>query len=144
MKKLSNSEADTIQIAIELAQKLKSKPKCFIQLEGTLGAGKTTFAKAFIREYLGKNIEVTSPTFNIVKLYDQKIAHLDLYRLKSFNELQELDYETYFYDFPCCIVEWLENIENHDSLRPLESILIKINYLNGDKREITIQDLKKP
>ncbi len=143
MKKLSNSEENTTQIAIELAQKLKAEPKSFIVLKGILGAGKTTFARAFIKEFLGKSIQVTSPTFNIAKTYEQKLAHLDLYRVQNKDELDQLGFETYFYDYQCCMVEWLDQIENYQYLLPNQYTFIEINILDQNKREIIIQDLKK-
>jgi tRNA threonylcarbamoyl adenosine modification protein YjeE len=65
-----------------------------IIFEGQLGAGKTTFIKSFIKNLENNKVLVTSPTFNIINIYELqnfKIMHLDLYRLKNLEELIELD-----------------------------------------------------
>ena len=49
-----------------------------IILSGTLGSGKTTFVKEFVK-YQGINEEVNSPTFSIQNIYGNFIYHYDLY-----------------------------------------------------------------
>ena len=67
-------------------------------LFGEMGVGKTTFVKFLINNmqirFKQKPTEVTSPTFNIMNEYDIEglsIKHYDLYRLKSTEELQDLN-----------------------------------------------------
>ena len=82
-------------------------------LKGDLGAGKTTFSKYFIQK-LSTVKEVTSPTFNIVNIYEGKnfpIYHYDLYRLKSKEELYELGIEEAF-KIGITLIEWPEYVEN--------------------------------
>src|SRR5688572_21718932 len=93
-----------------LARKLGAKAKrgdCYC-LIGDLGAGKTEFARAFIQEICGE-VTVTSPTFNILQVYEAKIPvyHFDLYRLKNENELAELGIEDAL-DNGITIIEWPE------------------------------------
>jgi len=55
-----------------------------ILLEGPIGAGKTTFARAIIRDLVGQNEDVPSPTFTLVQVYNvgqTEIWHCDLYRI---------------------------------------------------------------
>jgi tRNA threonylcarbamoyladenosine biosynthesis protein TsaE len=64
-----------------------------IALEGGLGAGKTTFARGFIRELTATDEEVVSPTFTLVQIYDSpagEIWHFDLYRLEKEQDALEL------------------------------------------------------
>tara|TARA_B100001057_G_scaffold199310_1_gene199972 strand:+ start:311 stop:766 length:456 start_codon:yes stop_codon:yes gene_type:complete len=84
----------------ELAKKflIKLKPGSIIFLYGEMGVGKTTFVKylvnAYQKKYNLKQTEVTSPTFNLLNEYQIKqfkINHYDLFRLKSSNELRNLE-----------------------------------------------------
>ena len=80
-----------------------------ILLEGNLGSGKTTFVKSFCN-YLHVKDKVLSPTFNIINEYDidgnNKIYHFDLYRLKSKEELIEIDFLDYIDSDNYCLIEW--------------------------------------
>ena len=67
-------------------------------LYGEMGVGKTTFVKYLINnlqiKFDQKKTEITSPTFNIMNEYtvnDLIIKHYDLYRIKSLNELENLN-----------------------------------------------------
>ena len=68
-----------------------------ILLEGPLGAGKTALARAFLRAAADDPaMEVPSPSFTLVQIYDTKIGpvfHYDLWRLDGPNSLTELDWE---------------------------------------------------
>lgn len=91
--------------AKKLAQKLEKND--VISLIGDLGAGKTTLVQYLAKE-LGVDGYVTSPTFSIVNIYDGdiEINHLDLYRLEDPSELEQIDYETYFYPDGITFIEW--------------------------------------
>lgn len=100
----------------ELANKISNiiKPGQVITLKGTLGAGKTYFTSCLINSLLIKqgikNIDVVSPTFNILKEYETpqySIYHFDLYRIKNKNELYQLDIENAF-ENGISIIEWPE------------------------------------
>lgn len=64
-----------------------------ILLSGTLGTGKTTFARGLIQALCGADTEVVSPTFLLVQHYDAPaflVQHYDLYRIEQPEELREL------------------------------------------------------
>ena len=91
-----SSENNTEELAIKISKKLKLGNIVF--LYGEMGVGKTTFVKYLIKEFLRANkvqqIEVVSPTFNLLNEYQigkTKINHYDLFRLKSNEELKNLD-----------------------------------------------------
>tara|TARA_B100001057_G_scaffold424330_1_gene447027 strand:- start:818 stop:1279 length:462 start_codon:yes stop_codon:yes gene_type:complete len=91
-----SSENKTEELAKKLLKKIK--PGNIVFLYGEMGVGKTTFIKYLInglqKEKKLKQTEVTSPTFNLLNEYqvnEIKINHYDLYRLKSAEELKNLD-----------------------------------------------------
>ena len=86
-------------------------------LSGKVGAGKTEFARLFIKANAKKeNIdieEVSSPTFSLIQSYEfkcRKISHIDLYRVKSELELFDLGIPDVF-DSQITILEWPEILE---------------------------------
>ena len=91
-----STEKETEELASTFLKKIK--PGCFIFLYGEIGVGKTTFIRYLINQFQKLNkleiTEVTSPTFNLLNEYqinDFKINHYDLFRLKSFEEIKDLD-----------------------------------------------------
>jgi len=100
-----------------------------IALKGDLGAGKTTFARAFIRSRGGEE-EVPSPTFTLVQIYELGSAavwHFDLYRVKSPEEAWELGIEDAFSE-GISLIEWPEHLGPLLPHRRLE-----IEFLFGDR-----------
>lgn len=98
---------------IKLANFLSSFCKqdfCFF-LYGSLGVGKTTFARGFL-EGLGYNGNVISPTYNLVKLYQFSyfcVYHIDFYRIKSKEELRYIGIQDLLNYKNIYLIEWPEN-----------------------------------
>ena len=104
---ISSSEQDTSALAAKFA--LIARKGDVFALYGTLGMGKSVFARAFIKALTSAD-EVPSPTFTLLQSYDAKdfvINHFDLYRLKSPDEVFELGFEDAVYD-GVCLIEWPE------------------------------------
>ncbi len=81
-----------------------------VGLAGGLGAGKTTLARAALRE-LGAAGTVRSPTYTIAEPYDTRIGriwHLDLYRIADPGELEFIAIRDLVPDSAACLVEWPE------------------------------------
>ena len=135
---------DTQNFSKSLAQIIV--PGDIIFLYGEIGVGKTTFARFFINYLEHKNgiksSNVLSPTFNIVYDYDVKnikIQHYDLYRLKNYKDISQLDM---FESSKDCIkiVEWPELIKSKPNNRI--DILFKYSKL-VDEREIKLTGFGK-
>ncbi len=137
-----SSENKTEELAKKISKKLK--PKDIIYLYGEMGVGKTTFVRYLINEFQKKNklqiTEVTSPTFNILCEYDIdqiKINHYDLFRLKTKEEIINLDL---FNDISNTItfIEWPQIIDK----KPDNLIELDFKYEeNHQKRSVQIKGL---
>lgn len=95
-----------------------------IALKGDLGAGKTTFARAFIHAR-GAAEDVPSPTFTLVQVYETAGAavwHFDLYRLTTTEEAWELGIEEAFAS-GIALVEWPERLGSQMPQHRLEITL---------------------
>lgn len=106
------------------------KKETILLLNGTLGSGKTFFTNVLLNiifESEGRKKEnITSPTFNLVKIYNTNnfdIHHFDLYRLKNVEELYEFDLNGAFSNVS--IIEWPDIIKNMLPYNPIE---LNINF----------------
>ncbi len=108
-----SDEAATVGLAEDLAAILA--PGDLIALSGDLGAGKSTFARALLRNMAGDpDLEVPSPTFTLVQTYELgrlTVSHFDLYRLEEPEELAELGLEELLED-GAAVIEWPERSED--------------------------------
>jgi tRNA threonylcarbamoyladenosine biosynthesis protein TsaE len=118
MKKISRSLKDTAHIAEEVLKKIKkmrSSGARVITLQGDLGAGKTAFAKLFLKS-LGVKKRIVSPTFVLLKRYPltkkENAYHMDAYRIKKIEECDALGLKEIFADTHALIlIEWPERIK---------------------------------
>jgi len=115
---------------------IKKSNKKIILLNGTLGSGKTTLVKEFLKNE-GIKGEATSPTFSIQNRYNN-IYHYDIYQKRdeflSLGMLEELEKEGYHF------IEWGEEIEEYLKMYGFEYLKINIT-LKGEIREIECQNL---
>ncbi len=124
--------ADTEKLGNRLAG--LAQPGDFIGLEGDLGAGKTTLARALIQQrYRQASLPpetVSSPTFNLVQIYDPPpcpIWHLDLYRLNRIEDTEELGWEQALNE-AILLVEWPQILDKH---LPSNYLIIKLDWDNS-------------
>ncbi|MCL2524300.1 MAG: tRNA (adenosine(37)-N6)-threonylcarbamoyltransferase complex ATPase subunit type 1 TsaE [Betaproteobacteria bacterium] len=101
-------EAATRRLGELLAPRLAAG--LVVYLEGDLGAGKTTLARALIRA-LGHAGPVKSPTYSLVEVYvvsSLYLYHFDFYRFESPEEFFDAGFGEYFNAGALCLVEWPE------------------------------------
>lgn len=121
----------------ELAENIESEkfPGMTICLIGDLGSGKTVFVKAFAHA-LGIDEHITSPTFNIIKEYEEgelPLYHMDVYRLEDAKE--DIGIEDYFDKSGVTIIEWADMI--NDRL-PEERLEIKFKIIDENTRVLRL------
>lgn len=127
----------SIQDTMELAENIESEkfPGMVICLDGELGSGKTVFVKGFAKS-LGITENITSPTFNIVKEYENGellLNHMDVYRLEDSDTT--IAFNDYFNSGGVTIIEWSSIIK--DKL-PEERLDIKFKLVNETTRVLVL------
>lgn len=140
---LMPSPAATDELASRLAPLLG--PGEGIALTGDLGAGKTAFARAFLRTRLDPDLEVPSPTFTLVQIYEDtatdppvEIWHVDLYRITDPEEAVELGLEDAF-SSAICLIEWPERLGSG-----LPANFLSLTFRFCDNPEARIVTLSAP
>jgi len=105
-------EAATRRLMLDISALIEAGD--LITLSGDLGAGKSTFARAFIRHAAGdETIEVPSPTFTLMQSYElprYRLLHADLYRISHADELTELGFDE-LRDGAVTLLEWPDRAE---------------------------------
>jgi len=128
-------EAATAALAAALAR--QARPGDVVTLAGPLGAGKTSFARAFIAA-LGVKDEVPSPTFTLVQTYEAAIGtvwHFDLYRLTSPDEAYEIGLDEAL-DDGAAVIEWPERLAGR---LPADRLDVDIALSHeGEAREVRL------
>lgn len=138
MKRYLPNEAATIGFGREMLDRLPEELAGWtILLNGELGAGKSTFARAFIRA-AGHEGAVPSPTYTLVEPYSLargNIYHVDLYRVSDEEELRYLGWNEL--DDGCRIVEWPDRAPG---LVEQADLSIRFSY-EGDGRNVEVTAL---
>ncbi len=123
-------------------------PGWLVGLSGDLGAGKTQLVKGLARG-LGIQGRIHSPTFALVNEYNDgrlPLAHLDLYRLDTPEQIHGAGLEEYFRSPPgVVVVEWCErcpdfNLKSQISNLRFRLRLVRIDTIDETTRRISYED----
>jgi len=129
-------ETATERLGASLAGRLR--PRDVVALQGGLGVGKTTLARAILRAASGDPaLVVPSPTFTLVEIYDTPRGvfwHFDLYRLEAPEQIFELGWEEARAE-GIALVEWAERL---GALLPRERLTVKL-AMAGDGRRAELE-----
>jgi tRNA threonylcarbamoyladenosine biosynthesis protein TsaE len=106
MKRIIHSPSEMHQLWIELAES-----ESVLFLVGNLWSGKTTFAKWFAEWLWIDPKKIQSPTYTYVNVYDDKLLHIDMYRLDTFEELVEKWIVDLINEYEYILIEWPKWIE---------------------------------
>ncbi len=142
------SEDETIELGRRFATRLHLGD--IVTLYGDLGAGKTEFVKG-VCDYFNVSDIVSSPTYTIMNQYDGedrdhdalKIYHVDLFRIKTPAELEEIGFEDCMYSHDSIkLVEWAERANGHLPASRF-NIVFHQNDDNENMREIRIEHVDR-
>lgn len=143
---ITESAQETAEVGQKLALSLKSDTKegespRILCLYGELGSGKTTFTQGFAKA-LGLTGRLLSPTFIIVRRYDlaglgKNFYHIDLYRLNSIDEMEELGLSEIFADPDVfTVIEWADKLTTN---LPVNRVDIWFRVDRQGKHHITMK-----
>lgn len=144
----TDSSEETLHLGRKLGECLR--PGDVVLLFGDLGSGKTTLTQGIASGLeVTKNEYVRSPSFTLINEYQGKfpIYHIDLYRLETGSDIENLGLEEVFSDQGVVIVEWAEklqldqNNENSLGLNASPKIEIRIDFLSDTQRSFDIQPI---
>lgn len=140
MKFTCQSEVELKQVCLYLQKKLDGRIPALVTISGEMGAGKTTLVRNLVRLY-NPNIHVNSPTYNLIHTYrvssGLEFFHFDLYRIQTFQEMDELGFEEIWGKKGISLIEWSEKAGN---FLPDPTLKVLIQITDDETREILILD----
>lgn len=139
-RQVSNSPEQTADLAAEFAALLT--PGDWVGLTGPLGAGKTVWVHGLGRA-LGVTDHIVSPTYSLVNVYEGRVrlCHIDLYRVRSPEEIIDFGLDAYDDGETVVVVEWADNLP--DVGLPFRW-QIEFERKDQDRRVLTVRELAVP
>lgn len=124
---VTSATDETIALGERLGQALQAGDT--LVLTGDLGAGKTQLTKGIARG-MGVDDDVTSPTFNILMVYEgssMPLYHFDLYRLDDPDQLEDIGFYDVLEGDGACVIEWGEQFADEIGPERLEVYLTRLD-----------------
>lgn len=122
------------------AESLAARPAlhdAYLELQGPLGAGKTTFVRHLLRA-LGVPGRIKSPTYAVLEPYSLpglEVSHFDFYRFADPREWEDAGFRDVFASRGLKLAEWPEKAEG---LLPCPDLRIAIEPLANEARRVTL------
>ena len=113
-----------------------SKDNEVLLLYWELGAGKTTLIKWFAAWLWINPEKVQSPTYAYINIYDEKLLHIDMYRLNSFEDLIEKGILNQISEYEYIVIE---RPKREDKLDINSALKIEIKKISAEVREVEIK-----
>jgi len=106
-----------------------------VGLVGDLGSGKTTLVQGIAAGW-GSLDQVSSPTFVLVNMYrkpeNQRLYHLDAYRISGASEAEDLDIITML-ECGALVVEWADRVK---AALPADILWVSLKYVDETQRDL--------
>lgn len=137
LEKILHSPEETAKLAHQVARFLLAGD--VILLKGSLGAGKSFFARSLIRALGCRQQHIQSPSFTLMNTYDDTrlpLAHVDLFRINTVEEMADLALEPFF-KHGVVVIEWPEKVPM-DSF-PETALHISVDDRGGEDRLFTLE-----
>lgn len=131
MKHHIKSPEEMLQLGQDLAQQHK-----ILLLHWELGAGKTLLTKGFAKGLGIDEQKVQSPTYAYINIYDEKVLHMDMYRIERYEELVEKWIIDQILSYDIVIIEWPKFI---DQLPIKDFATITIEKISEEERHVHIK-----
>jgi tRNA threonylcarbamoyladenosine biosynthesis protein TsaE len=134
-----SDEAATLSLGALLGAHLPQdlKPAVVVDLEGDLGAGKTTLVRGLLRK-VGAGGTAKSQTYTLVEPYvisGLNLYHFDFYRFNVPEEFLDAGLDEYFADCGICLVEWPDRARPY---LPAADLRIRLVHV-GSGRQASIE-----
>jgi tRNA threonylcarbamoyladenosine biosynthesis protein TsaE len=127
---------ETVRLGKRIGRLLR--PGDVVALVGELGTGKTHLIKGLAAGAgIRKSSEVSSPSFTFIHEYPGKVPfyHIDLYRLNSEKEAEDLGLEELLGSPGITAIEWADKIS---AWLPDERLLVRLSYVGEHSRSIEV------
>jgi tRNA threonylcarbamoyladenosine biosynthesis protein TsaE len=130
-------EAACADFAATLARR-KALREAYVELRGSLGAGKTTFVRHLLRA-LGVQGRIKSPTYTVLEPYwvdSLEVSHFDFYRFADPREWDDAGFREVFARPGLKLAEWPEKAE---AALPTPDLRLQLDVLDDTRRRVTLQ-----